>query len=71
MPLPVVPLCAPSEALPPPVSLMPRLERLLPPVLVGREPVERDVRDDVEPVAAPLVVPDMELPPMSAVSNSP
>ena len=27
--MPVVPLCAPSEALPPPVSLMPRVERLL------------------------------------------
>jgi hypothetical protein len=62
-PLPL-PVCLPSEALPPPVSLIPRVERLLVPrVLVGREPVERDVLDDVLPVAAP----EGEL---SAISNS-
>ena len=50
--MPVVPLWAPSDALPPPVSLMPRFERLLPArVLVEREPVDaggevcRGVRD--------------------------
>jgi hypothetical protein len=62
-PLPL-PVWRPSEALPPPVSLIPRGERLpLPRVLVGREPVERDVLDEVLPVAAP----DGEL---SAISNS-
>jgi len=51
--------------LPPPVSLIPRVGRLLEPlVLVLREPIERDVRDDVLPIAAP------EEPPASTVSNS-
>jgi hypothetical protein len=46
---------------------MPRFERLPPPrVVVLREPVERDVRADVLPVAAP----EGELSPAPAISNS-
>ena len=70
--MPVVPLCAPSEALPPPVSLMPRVDRLLLPlrVLVEREPVDREVREEVAPVAAPDVFEAVPMSPLPAISYS-
>ena len=63
-----LPVCRPSDALPPPVSLIPRAvrARLRDVVLVGRDPVEREVLDDVLPVV-PL---DVELLPAPAVSSS-